>query len=240
MNDIYRTMPEVAAENRYFINALYRGLVAHAALRPDIGYVQGMNFLWANILLCISKPQQQLLVAEHIMRDVLPYYFTTDLIGAAIDATVLRYYLMRRCPNLEKLMRDKFDDVHYMLLRVTTGWFTTLYVNNLRASQRKRLWDMIMLRGAVALFEFTIRIFIHSQKRGWIDRSTNWVELVMRIETYLKELKSLNPILETHLPSGRLVHEDFAARRRVATRIVFAEIRASLADRVPLTEAGRV
>lgn len=238
MTDLYRTNPDAAAENRYFINTLYRGLMAHAALRPDIGYVQGMNLLWSQIIMCISKPQQQLLVAEHIVRNVLPYYFTTDFVGAAIDASVLRYYLTRRCANLEAFMREKFGtaNVHYMLLRITGTWFTPLCINLLRSSHRKRLWDMIMMRGAVALFEFTLRLLIYSQKRGWVDRYDEWVDFIICIENHLRDIKSLDPILKTRLPSGRLIYEDFASRRRSATRIVFEQLRAS----VPLTESGHI
>jgi hypothetical protein len=234
MADIYRTMPEAAHASRYFINQLYRGLVAHAALRPDIGYVQGMNMIWANIILCIAKPQQQMRVAEHVVRNVLPFYFTTDLVGAAIDAAVLRYYLVRRCGNLERLLRAKFDDVHVLLLKITGSWFSILFVNQMRVSQRKRFWDMIMLRGAVVLFEFTIRLLIYAQKHKWLERHSEWPEFITHVEQRLLAMELLDPVLKTRLPSGRIVLEDFDARRRAATRVVFAELQAE----TPLVEAG--
>lgn len=228
MADLYRTSPETAHENPLFINTLYRGLVAHAALRPEIGYVQGMNMLWANIIVCISKPHHQLMIAEHIVERVLPYYFTTDLIGAAIDASVLRYYMRRRCAKLDKVMNDKFSgELQTMCQAMTSSWFTTLFGVHLPPSQRKRLWDMIMLRGGVVLFEFLLRIFIYSQKHNWLYRCATWPDYKAKIEERLTDMVSIDGILKTRLPNGRIVYEDFEARRRVATRITFAMLQES-------------
>lgn len=238
MTDIYRTDGEEANRNPLFINTLYRGLIAHAALRRDIGYMQGMNFLWGVIVTSVSKPQKQLHVAEYIVRNVLPHYFTTDqIVGACIDAVVLRHYLTRRCPKLEAMLRTKFgiDNVHPILLRTTTSWFTPLYTVILQKHQAKRLWDLIMLRGAVELFEFTLRLFIYGYKCKWLERSSCWPEFLMEIQSKLAQMTSIDPILETHLPSGRLVAEDFASRRRMATRIVFADLNAS----VNIIDAGQ-
>lgn len=236
LTDLYRTMPEAAHANSFFINTLYRGLLAHAVLRPDVGYMQGMNFLWGMIILCVTNPQRQLLVAEHLLRIVLPYYFTTDqIVGAAIDAIVLRYYLQRRCTNLEQRMNSKFQgDMRSFLLCVTSSWFTRLFIGKMRLSNCKRLWDMIMLRGAVVLFEFALRIFIYSHKHKWLDNSAAWPELMLKIEARLIEMPNIDPILNTHIPNGHLILEDFNARRRVATRVVFSDLR----NNVPIIEAG--
>lgn len=228
MLDIYRTLPDVAQKDPFFINSLYRGLVMHAAFRPDIGYVQGMNFLWGIIVLCNSKPHQQLLIAEHVVRVILPYYFTTDFVGAAIDARVLSYYMQRRCTNLEKHMRERFDgSLHAMFLRICSSWFTSMFANHLPRTLAMSLWDLVMMRGAVALFEFTLRLFIYGQKRGWLAKFTDWPAFLTKLEQRMLELTSLEPIYKTHLPNDRIVQEDFVTRRRAATRIVFAEMRAT-------------
>jgi hypothetical protein len=236
VNDIYRTMPDVAAIDPTFIDRLYRGLVTHAVLRPDIGYVQGMNMLWANIVVSVSNPNKQLMVAEHIVRTVLPYYFTTDLLGALVDARVLHYYLVRRCPNLERQMARRFgrdgepstDNVAMMLQRMTSTYFPDLFNTLLSASQRKRLWDQIMLRGAVAIFEFMLRLFIYARDRHLVRNADNWVEFCTELDAHTRQLDSIDVILATHIPVGRIAHEDFAARRLAATRIVFAELNRSM------------
>lgn len=223
MKDLYRTNPEAAHSDPYFINNLYRGLIAHAALRPDIGYTQGLNIIWYQIMSCVSRPQQQLIVAEYITNNVLPLYFDTDLVGASIDALVLRYYLRRRCKNLESLLSQRFG-VHDFLLRIAMTWWPTLFVTQINKEQSRRLWDMIMLRGGVALFEFTLRLIIYAQQVGWVDAADTWVDLSNSMSEYLASLQQIDEILCVHLPCGRIVFEDFVMRRRCAARIVFARL----------------
>jgi hypothetical protein len=237
MTDLYRTDEAEARGNRTFINTLYRCLVVHAALRPDIGYVQGMNHIWGVIIACVSKPQVQLYVAEYLVRTVLPQYFTTDeIVGAAVDAVVMRHYLRRRCPNIHTLLCEKFgtDSLHPMLVCITTSWFTCLYSTRLQTSQVKRLWDLIMLRGAVVLFEFTLRLFIFAYKQKWLKNAPNWPEFILMLDEKLMAMSNIDPIINTHLPMDHLVAEDFASRRRAATRVVFA----ALNDSVSIVNAG--
>lgn len=223
MKDLYRTHPETAHRDPYFINNLYRGLIAHAALRPDIGYTQGLNIIWYQIMQCISRPQQQLIVAEYITNNVLPLYFDTDLVGASVDALVLRYYMKRRCKNLEALLSQRLG-VHDFLVWITMSWWPNLFVMQLSTSQSRRLWDMIMLRGGVALFEFTLRFIIFAQLSGWVDTADTWVDLSNRMKDYLASAQTIDAILCVHLPNGRIIYEDFVTRRRAAARIVFARV----------------
>lgn len=219
--DLYRTgVPSTYAN----INALYRGLIVHAALRPDIGYVQGMNFIWARIIASVANHQQQLLVAEHLVNKVLPYYFTTDLLGAAMDARVLDAYLKRRCPNLRDLLDKKFEGIRPVLLRFTSTYFSTLFVNQLSTTEAKRLWDLIMLRGAAEMFEFMIRTLLFAHRLRWLEQSKTWIDFVMRLEVELPKLKSITCILEMHIPNGHLQLDDLVTRRASAARLIFADV----------------
>jgi len=236
VKDIYRTMPSAAAVDPTFINSLYRGLVTHAVLRPDIGYVQGMNMLWANIIVSVSNPSKRLVVAEHLVRTVLPYYFTTDLLGALIDARVLHYYLVRRCEKLERQMALRFgrngkqdtDSVKVMLQRMTSTHFPDLFNTLLSGDQRKRLWDQIMLRGAVAMFEFMLRLFIYARDMRLGRQADNWAEFCAELEEHTRQLDTIDDIMATKIPVGRIIQEDFVARRCSATRIVFDELNKSM------------
>lgn len=225
LTDLYRTVPEVAQARPDIINDLYRGLVAHAILRPDIGYVQGMNCLWAPIILYITKPNHRLIMAEHIVRRILPHYFTTDMIGAMIDARVLGHYLHRLCPNLEarlcEALQMKRSDVRDMLTTICSTYFPTLYARNIKLDICMRLWDLIMLHGPVALFEFTLRLLIYGQKHGWLAKCGNWVEFMQMITTNLAELETLDKLLDVQIPEHNIIVNDFNCRRKASARTVF-------------------
>jgi hypothetical protein len=47
----------------------------------------------------------------------------------------------------------------------------------------------------------------------------------MKIEDAMGQLANLDTIYRIHVPDGIIIQEDFVSRRRVATRLVFYELR---------------
>jgi len=232
--DIFRTFPDLSHTRPFFISELYRGLIANAVWRPDIGYVQGMNALWGVIVLAISKPQQRLLVAEHITQRLLPHYFTTYSLGQRIDALVLRYYLERRRPHDYRAYCDRFgaDGTLHLLTDVCVKHFGTLYSFALPRSETLRLWDMVMLRGAAALFEFALRFLHYAWKKRHLEHCESWVSATQLLGTLFAQASDepdraarlYETIARTELPLGRIEAADLGLRRRVATREVFEQM----------------
>lgn len=228
MADLYRSevLADLSLVTVESIGSLYRGLIAHAALRPDIGYTQGQNFLWAQIIHCIARPQHQLLIADNIVRRILPYYFTTDLVGARIDALVLRAFLKRECPNLELVMVKTYPEVQTLLLCLTSSFFTKLFISTMPMENTMRLLDMVMFRGAVELIEFMLRIFIYSHNKYLFAGCPTWADYVKKLSDLLREKTTFDAIMSERnkLPNGHIVQENFAKRRADATRIIFLEV----------------
>jgi len=234
--DLFRTFPQLSHTVAYFISDLYRGLVAHAVLRPDIGYVQGMNAMWGLIVLAISKPQQRLLVAEHVVLNILPHYFTTYSLGQQIDALVLRYYFERRRKADYTRYCERFgeDDTLMLFTNICVKEFSTLYAFTLPRTEALRMWDMVMMRGAPALFEFALRYLHYLWKKRYIDNCENWMAAAQLFTKLFEQTngdahraKALyEAIARTELPLGRIEAADLELRRRVATRAIFEQTRA--------------
>lgn len=233
--DIFRSFPSM--NDRYFVSTLYRGLIVHATLRPDIGYGQGMNTLWGLVIMTISKPQQQLLVVEHILRNILPYYYTTQpTLGSIIDGKVLAYYFERRRPGdyryfAERIGQDPRDLADFFTDFCFTH-FSQLYARALPIAETVRLIDVIMMRGASALFEFAIRLFHYMYKKRKLDTCSHWIEITRILPAMFakcneQEADALYTKIarDTTLPLGNIVSEDLSMRRRLAAQNVFATIR---------------
>lgn len=228
MLDLYRTFPYIDRDRPGFDSLLYSALVMYAIYRPDIGYVQGMNFLWGTILLCLPRQAQQLHMMEHVTRRVLPYYFDTDGIGWRVDAAVLAAFMHERCCKLkefyERELQTSFED---LALELVARWYTTLFVRILVGDQVLRIWDMIMLRGAVTLVQVTLQILNYAYKRELFLNCGCASEFVQRMEARLGQLGNIDGILKTRLADKHIPIEDFELRRRSATRIQLARLRAA-------------
>jgi len=234
--DLFRTFPHLSHSLPYFINDLYRGLVAHAVLRPDIGYVQGMNALWGLLVIAVSQPQQRLLVAEHIVLNILPHYFTTYSLGQQIDAIVLRYYFERRRKSDYTRYCERFGEENTLMLltNICVKDFGTMYAFTLPNTEALRMWDMVLMRGAPALFEFAVRYLHFLWKKRYIEHCENWIAAAQLFGKLFEQVASdpersralYESIARTELPLGRIDDADLDLRRRVATRTVFERTRA--------------
>jgi Rab-GTPase-TBC domain len=249
LKDLHRTLDSSQTagviERAYYIESLYRGLVAHAALRPDIGYVQGMNFLWAVLTIAIVKPNSQLAIAEHVVRNVLPYYFTThQSVGALVDGLVLQYYFRAQRPRDYEALAVRFaelehdsdqdmeETMHSFFVSFCLRNFSTLFARSLPLSLTLCLWDRVMLRGPCELFEFSVRSLHYYVRRTPLDKIEAYQQVVQMHSTLFADVKSADAAEElyadmarrTRLPLGHILSEDLALRRRCAAGIIFERI----------------
>lgn len=247
LKDLHRSFREEETaplvDRRYYLESLYRGLVAHAALRPDIGYVQGMNFLWGILVLTIAKPTSQLVVAEHIVRRVLPYYFTThELVGALMDGLVLQYYFREQRPRDYAALAARFaqtdvvgaeDDVeeamHSFFVSFCVRHFSTMFGSALPIPIVLCIWDRVMLRGACELFEFAVRSLHYYVRRVPLERIESSQQIVQMYDELFAATEDQDELYadisrRTRLPLGHILSEDLELRRRCAAGIIFERI----------------
>lgn len=237
--DLFRTFPDL--NNKHFISALYSALVAYATLRPDIGYGQGMGSVFGIIALAISKPQQQLLVAEHVFTNVLPHYYSTkEALGSRIDGIVLDYYFQRQRPHDHACFLGQFgspQDLREFLIDFCWKHFSSMYALALPRTLALRIWDLVMLRGAGALFEFAVRYFHYLWKYDKIGNCDHWIEASQLLAAMFarRNAEQQEKLYEaiarySELPLGPIEPQDLLIRRRIATQKVFESIRAAATE----------
>lgn len=199
---------------------LYRLLMAYAAFNPAIGYTQGMNLLAGTLVFHVAREDRRLWLLDWIIQRILPHYTNNQLTGVIVDAKLLRYYVERRQPRLGKVLEKAFYEC------VVTRWFMTLFVPHLAHRVVVRLWDQIMARGALVLFETALRVFaLHAEA---LLTANDPIELMPGIENWMSTLDELDAVLLVDI--GDDIDEADIRWRRHSELALLAEPQMSDAD----------
>jgi len=86
---------------------------------------------------------------EHIMPS---FYYSGSLKGGRDDQAILRRMVKRWLPRVDAVLK-KFD---FDLSLVTFSWFMTLYVDDIPLQTTLRIWDNMLMKGSVVLFQFAL------------------------------------------------------------------------------------
>ena len=107
-------------------------LCAFATYNPDVGYVQGMNFI-AVALLRVFDEQSTFWMLAMIVDEWLPEHFSHAMVGNHIDCRVLATLTSEHLPQLSIRLAEL--DISVQLL--TTRWFLCLWSSVLPVSLRR-------------------------------------------------------------------------------------------------------
>lgn len=124
------------------LDAMRRVLCAYAAFNPEVGYVQGMNFIVVALLALLDE-RQSFWMLVLVVQDWLPDHFTRAMVGNHIDCRVLSRLTAENLPQLTERLRQL--DVTVQLL--TTRWFLCLWSSVLPGPTLMRLWDFLFVLG---------------------------------------------------------------------------------------------
>ena len=119
-----------------------RVLCAYAAFNPDVGYVQGMNFIVVALLGVLTEPEAFWMLVL-VVQDWLPEHFAKAMVGNHIDCRVLSRLTTEHLPRLAAHLRKL--DVTVQLL--TTRWFLCLWSSVVPTAALHRLWDLLFTAG---------------------------------------------------------------------------------------------
>lgn len=152
--DLLRTLPD----NKHFMKSdaagiakLRRVLTAYARRCPTVGYCQGFNFIAAFALLVLPEETAfwcLVAIIEHIMP---AGYFHGDLSSARVDQQVMRRAVELWCPEISSKFREYDFDINV----VTFSWFMTLFADSMPHYITLRIWDLLLLKGSIVLFQST-------------------------------------------------------------------------------------
>ncbi|XP_071527959.1 growth hormone-regulated TBC protein 1-A-like [Panulirus ornatus] len=162
--DVPRTFPD----NIYFrdykegkLSSLYNVLVAFSHHNKKIGYCQGLNYI-AGLLLIITKEEEcTFWLLNALMEDLLPEYYTPDMVGVLTDIKVLEALVKERAPLVWKHIN------HYGLTwgLLTTKWFICLFAEVLPIETVLRIWDCIFYEGNKVLMRVAITLVLSNQEK---------------------------------------------------------------------------
>ena len=128
--------------------------------RPDMGYVQGLSYIAAVLLMQMEKFQAFVAFCNIILSpDIFPFY--------KLDENGIRKRLdifneIFEC-NLPKLY-NHFENFsifpeHYLL-----EWIMTLYTRAFQIDLVVRIWDVFMIEGIVSLYKIAIVVLTYIEK----------------------------------------------------------------------------
>ncbi|XP_068618755.1 TBC1 domain family member 12-like [Battus philenor] len=149
--DIARTFPHLCIfqPGGPYFDVLHELLAAYVCYRPDIGYIQGMSFIAAVLILNMEAPQAFVCFANLLDGPVLRAAFTRD--GAAMQrlwkayGRLLRYNL----PALADLVAPELYLVE---------WLYTAYAKAMPLDAACRVWDVFLRDGDTFLFNAALGI----------------------------------------------------------------------------------
>ena len=152
--DLPRTYPDLAFFHGDFdeANALKQILTAYACYRPDVGYVQGMSYLAAMLLLNVDK-----YCAFQCFANILHNHFYLDVHHFSRSKVKLRLHvfdvlLKKRLPRLER----HFECIGVQSNMYVLTWFLTIFSSSFPLDIASHVWDCYFAMGEIFLFRAAI------------------------------------------------------------------------------------
>ncbi|XP_050351966.1 TBC1 domain family member 12-like isoform X1 [Nymphalis io] len=149
--DIARTFPHLCIfqPGGPYFDVLHELLAAYVCYRPDIGYIQGMSFIAAVLILNMEAPQAFVCFANLLDGPVLRAAFTRD--GDTMQRLWKAYarLLRRHLPALAEAVAPEL----YLL-----EWLYTAFAKAMPLDAACRVWDVFLRDGDSFLFNAALGI----------------------------------------------------------------------------------
>eukprot|EP00003_Mantamonas_plastica_P022973 TRINITY_DN4013_c0_g1_i3.p1 TRINITY_DN4013_c0_g1~~TRINITY_DN4013_c0_g1_i3.p1 ORF type:complete len:321 (-),score=105.76 TRINITY_DN4013_c0_g1_i3:98-1060(-) len=143
--DLGRTFPALAffAEGSPMHDSLCDILEAYVCYRPDIGYVQGMSYLAAMLLLNMEKDDAFACLANIINEDIMRVFFSMEMesINARLD--VFSQVFERNLPELHAQFYEMDITSDFFMI----DWVLTIFSKALSLDVASRIWDNYVYHG---------------------------------------------------------------------------------------------
>jgi hypothetical protein len=179
--DLARTFPALSffQPGGPMYDTLRDVLETYVCYRPDIGYVQGMSFLAALLLLQMDAYDCFQCLSNMLNRTVLLVSFKMNGAQIAGYMSVLRALLRKYLPKVEA----QFQAQNIMLEAFAIDWILTIFSKSLPLEVAARLWDVFLFDGEPFLFRAIVGLLKHIQR----DIVANDFELNMKLLTHIPQ-----------------------------------------------------
>eukprot|EP00736_Rhodelphis_marinus_P006003 Rmarinus@m.30045 len=203
--DIPRTFPERQCFmdlDGYGQRALYFVLKAYSLYRPEVGYVQGMNFL-AALFLMYMPPEEAFWLLVVTNDQYMEGYFGDGMPQLHVDSLILEELLQL---NEKKLFRH-FQNNALAADLYTPRWFLCMFTLSLPWQTALRFWDAFFFEGPKFLFRASLGLMKVCKKEILKQRGLeNILPIVQTIPVaHASPDDLLDSLLRVTLDEGQLV-----------------------------------
>lgn len=154
-------------------------LEAYSSYRPDVGYVPGMSFLGAMLLLNLNTLDTFICLANLINQPFLMSFYITDRNEMLKYTQAMDSIVEALLPKVHK----HFQDIGIAPEQYMVDWFRTLYSQVLSIDLASRVWDIYLAEGELLLYRVALAILkMYSHQFESFPR-----DLCMNLLTHLPE-----------------------------------------------------
>jgi hypothetical protein len=157
--DIERTFPylNIFKGDSPLAEDLREILRVFVASRPDIGYVQGLSFIAALLLLNMDKLKAYISLMNLILNPVLLPFYKFNEYGIKNRLNLFRQSFYYNLPEL----CEHFDKLGLIPENYFLNWIMTIFTHSLNIDLVCRIWDVYMIEGLKTIYSTAIVILSH-------------------------------------------------------------------------------
>lgn len=193
---------------------LVRILNAIANHFTELGYVQGMNFIAASLLLILCSEEDTF----YMLCQLLDTY---DLKGMYLN----RFYRMKvLCFQLESFTQAYLPHINDLLARecvdseyYATRWFLTLFSYDLSIECITTVLDLFMVEGFKCLIKVAMAFLSHAYSQYLRDRHARLIDIVKHDE-HRMESRALLKMAQSFKVTTKLMNDMEELQKRESTR----------------------
>lgn len=145
--DLHRTYSELALfrYGQKLYQPLKNVLLAYSLLRPDVGYVQGMSYVAASLMLHLGSEIETLTVFSNLMQreDMIHDFYSFEMERVNIVFHIFIRLMKDKLPNLYEVFQQTGLSCSIFLFE----WVVALYSNIFSPSVSSRIWDNLFYYG---------------------------------------------------------------------------------------------
>jgi hypothetical protein len=154
--DLPRTFPKLSffVEGSPLCSDLKKMLMSYAFYRPDVGYIQGMSYIAAVLLLYMDVHDAFSCFANLLSTHFYFDFFRLDPEKINGHLSVYDCLLQESLPSLyQHFQMEEIESEMYMI-----DWLLTLYSRSMPLDIAARVWDLYLYEGEISLFKVAIGI----------------------------------------------------------------------------------
>lgn len=179
--DLKRTFPKESFFSLTTTQSRLRNILrAYSRRNPDIGYVQGFNFIVGRLLSVLSdEPDEKIFwIFVQIIEYLLPTNYYSEMCGLMADVDIMLRLIQVCYPAIYNHLEEceVLDYFHNILLQL----FLSIFTHNFPYNAQVFIFDMFFVEGSIILFKAASAIIKYNEDK--LLKVTNVYELKQSLD----------------------------------------------------------